>query len=313
MRAIWTCTTFLTGLLALRAQEAVLVPAIDGEWWTIAGDPDVHPYTTPDQQPVDFAVWQAADGAWQLWSCIRGTSIPGRTRLLHRWEGKRLTDPDWKPMGIAMTADPGFGETPGGLQAPYVFRHDGLYQMFYGDWVSICVATGQDGKTFARRLAGEGKAGMFDEGMESNARDPMVLQVGDQWHVYYTAHPNRRGAVYCRASKDLRAWGPSRIVALGGSAGLEFNSAECPFVFHHQASGYYYLFRTQRYGRNAQTSVYRSKDPMNFGIDDDSYLVCRLPVAAPEIIVHEGQDYIVSLLPSLKGVRLARLKWVQRE
>jgi len=308
----WIFWFLVAALAPLGAQDTVLVPAIDGEWWTIAGDPDVSPYATPAQQPVDFSIWQAADRTWQLWSCIRKTSIPGKTRLLYRWQGERLTDADWKPMGIAMTADPGFGETPGGLQAPYVFRFRGLYYMFYGDWVHICLATSRDGKTFARQLSADGNAGMFGEGPSANARDPMVVRIGDRWHIYYTAHPERHGAVYCRTSKDLRRWSPSRIVAAGGSAGTALNSAECPFVFHHAGSGYYYLFRTQRYGENAQTSVYRSRDPVNFGIGDDRGLVARLPVAAPEIIVHEGRDYIASLLPSLKGVRLARLKWVER-
>jgi hypothetical protein len=296
-------------LLPLGAQQAVLIPEVDGEWWTIAGDPDLGPYTTAKQQPVDFAIWQAADGTWQLWSCIRATAIGGRTRLFHRWEGAHLTDTDWKPMGIAMMADPGFGETPGGLQAPYVLKVNGRYHMFYGDWVNICLAAGMDGKTFARQLTSTGKVGMFNEGSDANARDPMVLRIGELYHLYYTAHPSRRGAVYCRTSRDLRHWSTSKIVASGGSAGSSFNSAECPFVFHHRESGFYYLFRTQHYGVNAQTSVHRSKNPMDFGIETDRYLVARLPVAAPEIIEHEGRYYIASLLPSLKGIRVARLKW----
>ncbi len=52
----------------------VIVPAIDGPWWTVAGDPDLGEFTNPGQQPVDFAIWQAADGTWQLWSCIRNTT-----------------------------------------------------------------------------------------------------------------------------------------------------------------------------------------------------------------------------------------------
>jgi hypothetical protein len=298
----------LLGVTA-QAAEPVLVPQIQGEWWQVAGDPDLGKLTTPKQQPVDFAIWQAADGAWQLWSCIRATACGGRTRLFYRWQGARLTDRDWAPMGIAMQADPGFGETPGGLQAPFVLKVNREYFMFYGDWENICLAKGEDGKTFARQLGEAGRSGMFSEGPGNNTRDPMVLRVGNRYHVYYTAYPNQQGAVYVRTSSNLRDWSASRMVAFGGAAGTNPYSAECPFVYFHRASGYYYLFRTQRYGEKAQTSVYRSKDPLNFGVNDDRYLVCTLPVAAPEIIEHESQLYMAALLPSLKGIQIARLTW----
>src|SRR5262245_21372153 len=103
----------IAGLLwmaATAAAQPVLVPRIDGPWWQVAGDPDVGAYTTPDQQPVDFAIWQAADGTWQLWSCIRHTAYPGNTRLFYRWQSASLTAPNWTPMGIAMTAEPALGE-----------------------------------------------------------------------------------------------------------------------------------------------------------------------------------------------------------
>jgi hypothetical protein len=77
--------------------------------------------------------------------------------------------------------------------------------------------------------------------------------------------------------------------------------------------GWYYLFRTQRYGRDAQTSVYRSRDPLDFGVEDDRDFVCTLPVAAPEIIEHDGRHYIAALNPGLDGIRIARLKWVPQE
>src|SRR5450631_437772 len=86
---------------AIGAQEPVLIPQIDGDWWQVAGDPDLGKYTDPRQQPVDFAIWQAADGSWQIWSCIRATKCGGKTRLFYRWQGARITDGDWKPMGIA--------------------------------------------------------------------------------------------------------------------------------------------------------------------------------------------------------------------
>jgi len=103
----------------------MMVPHIQGPWWPIAGDPDLGEFTDVNQQPVDFAVWQTADGTWQLWSCIRHTKCGGMSRLFHRWEGRDITDSNWQPMGIAMQAEPAYGETPGGLQAPHVVRHDG--------------------------------------------------------------------------------------------------------------------------------------------------------------------------------------------
>ena len=57
--------------------------------------------------------------------------------------------------------------------------------------------------------------------------------------------------------------------------------------------------------------VYASHNPLNFGIDDDRKLVRSWHVAAPEIIHHEGQYYVASLMDSLKGIKLARLKWIR--
>lgn len=307
--------SWIAGLFAAAALAQVggpLVPVIEGEWWTVARSPDLGPLTKPEQQVVDFAIWKAADGTWQIWSCIRNTAEPGRTRLLHRWQGGSITQTDWTPMGIAMRADPNFGETPGGLQAPYVFELDGHFEMFYGDWVNIRRARGQDGKTFARVLQPDRKAGLFNEGQESNARDPMVLRAGNQWIIYYTAHPDRKGAVYARTSRDLNTWRESRIVARGGQAGDGPYSAECPFVYFHKGTGLYYLFRTQHYGKNAKTSVYASKDPLAFGVDDDSKLVTTLPVAAPEIVEHDGQLFVAALMPDLKGIQIARLKFAPK-
>jgi hypothetical protein len=314
--AIIQCRAFLTAAVAVAAiswsptyAADPLIPQIDGDWWTIAGDPDLGAFTTDFQQPVDFSIWRARDGTWQLWSCIRQTRIGGYSRLFHRWQGGAITDTDWRPMGIAMLADPGFGETPGGLQAPHVVRSDRTYHMLYGDWNHICAAKGVDGKTFARQLTPRGLAGMFGE-PGANPRDPMLIHIGDLWHCYYTANPDNQGAVYCRTSKDLRDWGPAKIVAAGGKAGDGPGSAECSHVIYLHETGDYYLFRTQRYGQEGLTTVYRSTDPMNFGINDDSKLACELPIAAPEIILFDDNFYIAALLPNLKGIRVARLIWV---
>jgi hypothetical protein len=189
--------------------------------------------------------------------------------------------------------------------------------MFYGDWKNICKAKGVDGKTFARQLGSNGKAGMFTEmfkeGPENNARDVMVIRIGSLYHAYYTASSENVGADFVRTSKDLKTWSASKKVAFGGAAGTGGSSAECPFVYYHRASGYYYLFRTQHYGEKAQSTIYRSRNPMNFGVNDDRYLVGTLPIAAPEIVDYGGQLYIASLLPNLKGIQIAKLKFAPKQ
>jgi hypothetical protein len=103
--------------------DRVLMPQLDGEWWQVAGDPDLGKYSNPKQQPVDFAIWQAADGSWQIWSCIRGTNCGGKTRLFYRWQGSAITDRERQPMGIAMEADPAFGETSRRAASPSCFEN----------------------------------------------------------------------------------------------------------------------------------------------------------------------------------------------
>lgn len=288
-----------------------LKPQFAGEWWQVAKNPDLGPLTSERQQVVDFGIWQATDGTWQLWSCIRNTKEVGRTRLFYRWEGRHLSQSPWTPKGIAMRADAAFGEQPGGLQAPFVRSINGTFHMFYGGWDTICLATSENGKDFVRKLNKEGKSVLFGppEGF-GNPRDPMVLQIGGRWHCYFTAHTRQEGAVFCRTSEDLLNWSEVFVVAKGGQAGAGSYSAECPFVVEVRP-GEYYLFRTQRYGANAQTSVYWSRNPLDFGVnEDDKHFVCTLPVAAPEIIFHEDHWYIAALMPDLHGIRIARLEWV---
>jgi hypothetical protein len=281
------------------------MPVIDGPWWQAAGNPDLGQYTSDKQQPVDFALWQAADGTWQLWSCIRFTKLGGHTRLFYRWEGKHLTDTDWTPKGIAMMADPALGEPLGGLQAPHVVKYKRKYWMAYGDWDNIRLAISKDGKTF-KRLTQAGV--IFTEGPYVNNRDPMLLFTRDKWHCYYTAFPAERGYVYCRTSDDLLKWSEPVIAGYGGVAGSGPYSCECPHVVE-VAPGHYFLFRTQYYGPGARTSVYHSQNPQLFGIDNDSGYVTQMNLCAPEIVRLDGRYYIAALNPDLDGVRIARLKW----
>src|SRR5678815_3352649 len=115
----------------------------------------------------------------------------------------------------------------------------------------------------------------------------MVHRVGSKWYCYYTAHPDNRGLDYARSSDDLIQWSEERVVAGGGKSGDGPYSAECPFVAEPQP-GQLYLFRTQAYGKNAQTMVYHSRDPLDFGIENDAeHYVTTLPVAAPEVFQYK--------------------------
>jgi hypothetical protein len=199
--------------------------------------------------------------------------------------------------------------------------------MFYGDWIRICLAKSDDGKVFTRLLNENGQPDLFS-GPYNNSRDAMVLLVNWKYYCYYTGHlaDKNVGADFCRTSQDLRKWSKPIMVASGGKAGGTKYSAECPHVIYmpgpeqkegrseyRKGKGLFYLFRTQRYGKKNVSSVYASPDPLNFGINDDRFFIDTLEVAAPEIIKYKGQYYIAALLPSLKGIRIARLKWVPIE
>jgi hypothetical protein len=293
--------------------RAADVPVIAGPWWQIAGSPDLGKFTSEEQQPVDFSIWQAADGTWQLWSCIRSTKCGGQTRLFYCWEGQDLRDANWRPIGIAMQADPSLGETEGGMQAPHVIRVGDVYYMFYGDINRICLAKSDDGKEFTRVLNEKGQPDLFS-GPYYHSRDPMVLEHCGLYYCYYIGHAQDeqpQSAIFCRTSTDLRRWSEAIMVSGGGSPAGKTDwyggDSECPFVVERK--GLFYLFRNQVYGKGALNTQYASANLLDFGVNDDRFLISELKVAAPEIVEHEGQQYIAALLPSLKGIQIATVRW----
>jgi hypothetical protein len=94
--------------------------------------------------------------------------------------------------------------------------------------------------------------------------------------------------------------------------GTDFDAAECAHVVEPEP-GVYYFFRNRYYTGHQLNYVYRSQNPLNFGIDTDIHLVRTLPIAAPEIIRHEDSWYIAALESGLNGIRIARLKWVPKK
>ncbi|MFY9342820.1 MAG: hypothetical protein WAT39_10045 [Planctomycetota bacterium] len=310
------CCALLAAALLVPAaatqNQGYQIPVLDGAWWQVAGNPQLGDIQGVQQEPVDFAIWQAADGTWQLWSCIRGTNCGGATRLFYRWQGSSLTSPNWQPMGIAMQADPTIGEIPGGLQAPHVFRWNGSWYMVYGDFLRICLAISDDGKTFSRVMNAARQPNLFD-GPYLGTRDPMMLRIGSL-HVCYSMGSNiaaqYQSAIFARTSADLVHWSEPMMVSAGGIASVPSTpfDAECPFVV--ERNGWYYMFRNQVYGPAALNTQYASRNPFAFGVGDDRFRIGTLPVAAPEIVLHQGQYYLAALMPNLDGIRITRMKWV---
>jgi sucrose-6-phosphate hydrolase SacC (GH32 family) len=205
------------------------------------------------------------------------------------------------------------------MQAPYVYKENGTYYLFYGDWKRICLATSKDGKHFERYKGSNGEPALFtehkgDTSNTNNARDAMVIKRGNTYYCYYTSHlgdPVNDGSGYFRSSLDMINWTESAVVS--HTAPYHGNSPrysdECPHVVYLPEHNLYYLFVTQLYGKNSQTTVYASPTPVYFGIDDELRKVCTLPLAAPEIVEYNGKHYIFCLTNELDGIKMAEISW----
>lgn len=267
------------------------VPRIDGDWWpVIAGPPDLGIYNSDTAEAVDFSIWQAEDGTWQLVSCIRNTAYPGRTRLFYRWESANLTDLNWTPRGIFAVSDPTLDppHTEGRMQAPHCFKHDGLYYFFYNSYGAYCKVS-TDGKNFTDHTDHTGSNLFFPMG-----RDLMILDAGSfdgNWYAYFLEN-RADGSAYmaARTSTDLRGPWLSPSMDIG-----HYGNPESPFVFKH--NGLYYLWE--------QMKVYVSRDPRNFR--NPSIGTLWNYRYAPEILEHHGFNYMAAY--SDDRIWICRLAW----
>jgi hypothetical protein len=292
-------------------------------------------YARNKNEPVDHHIFRGPDGQWHLWGCVRRTSVG---RILYHWEADELTQSPWVATDELIRCDISAGECIddfGGeewIQSPYFVHENDIYYMFYGGHsigmdaqgkhvdgstpdfsmfdasCQICLMTSPDGRNWTRYKNEQGYSRLFTGPGE--ARDPCLIKIDDLWHLYYSGYdgnPLRTGAIYVRTSPDLINWSDHRIVHRDKLFGGPTWTQECPHVVYRD--GYFYLFRTENY-YEAVTHVYRSEDPLDFGIEDkgDKY-VGVIACAAPEIHVHDGQEYLSSNHDPATGTQMCRLKW----
>jgi hypothetical protein len=316
-----------------------LRPVLDGDFWMVGDNPDLGPLQGntdpargPVQECVDHHVFQSPDGAWHLWGCVRHTAVG---RVLYHWEAASVTDQHWRQTGEVIRVDRGAGECLNGvpeevIQSPFIARKGRTYYMFYGGSAAgtdeagsavppgdprmagqICMMTSRDGRTWTCHHNGLGRSRVFIG--PSASRDPCVLKVGRRWHLYYAGFHGEgcdRAAFFARTSGDQLRWSDWRVVHEDLSFGAQRWDTECPHVVHR--GGDFYLFRTVEYA-SANTHVFRSEDPLDFGVGDarDKY-VGPIAVAAPEVIVApDGQEYITSNHDLTGGTRICHLTWVE--
>jgi beta-fructofuranosidase len=179
------------------------------------------------------------DGTWHLFGITHEEPFdPFDEVSLAHATAPSLLGP-WKQQPFALTASAGAGETH--LWAPHVVvGDDGRYWMFVcGGGESpasyrIQVAVSDDCWTWQRHPANP----VVVDGYQ--ARDPMVLRVGDRWVMYYTATRDNH-VVVAVTSRDLVTWSAPVVVLRDPMVGTEAGPTESPFVVAG-ADGRWYLF-----------------------------------------------------------------------
>jgi arabinan endo-1,5-alpha-L-arabinosidase len=270
----------------------------------------------------DHSFIRDSTGTWHLFGITHAEPmLPADEKHLLHATAPALSGP-WTKHAYALSADSDAGETV--LWAPHVIHHDGTY------WMFVC-GGGTDKRSFRIQLATSNdcwtwtrhpKNPMVLDGFE--ARDPMVLPVGDRWVMYYTATDSPAGGHHVVAaveSADLVHWSNRRIVYRDAMVGTFGGPTESPFVV--ERDGRWYLFIGPDWERTAAhlakhgsfgwagyrgTRVLESDDPFHFDLDG---MVGFLDTHATEVVIDEaGRMWASHCGWNQGGVHLAPLRWV---
>ena len=284
-----------------------MTPRLDGPWIQLAGRPQLEKWASPKAEPVDFTIFQADDGSWQLIACVRHTTHPGSGRLLYRWSSPELLQEDWKPEGIFLSSKPGWSHAEGKLQAPFHVKDGDRHCLFYNSR-GCHLMTSEEGIDFEPY----GTEAIFPMG-----RDVCLLddrEGSGKWIAYYTSpekgiNPATRDhTIRARTASDLEGPWSEKAVEIPPLTppppGYLFVYAESPLVV--KRGDYYYRFE--------QLFVYRSKDPLKWQEPPVAMLAPGDPLKrlAPEIVTHDGKDYILAYQwrgDDQRGIYLAPLAW----
>ncbi|MFC9897014.1 family 43 glycosylhydrolase [Nocardia sp. NPDC127579] len=266
--------------------------------------------TVGEQRPWyinDHTIVRADDGRWHLF----GITHAEPADPFHEIEFAHAVAPDlhgpWTKRAPALRADPGAGETH--LWAPHVIRHDGRYFMFYAGGgpdrtrAALALATSPDLFRWTRAPHGP----LFRDGYD--ARDPMVLRLGEKWVMYYcaTSAPHGGHHVVCyRLSTDLLHWGERHIAYSDPSTGSEAGNTESPFVVRHDGSWYLFIGPRPDY---VGTDVFRSDSPFRFHIGDK---IGHIRAHAAELVHDDDRWWVTSAGWGQGGVHLAPVSFPAR-
>lgn len=281
-------------------------PIITGPWHTIAPMPDLHRLNGSiprKQNVVDHGFIQDASGQWQLWACIRGTATG---RLIFGWESDSLATGPWRERGVMLRADTACGERiHEGLEhigAPFFLRKGQKWFCFYHS-NGIRVLTSSNGRDYERAT---------DWGPSGNltgipgGRDVMIMHHHGLYYSYatITADDSPRSYVVAATSPDLHTWSVAGNVCEAAAADNGKVSAESPFVVFYE--GWFYLWRASSH--DFLTSIYRSRDPLDFGVGHYEKRIDEIPLKAPEILYSDGKWWITDL-HDFQGLRIAEMTW----
>lgn len=247
-------------------------------------------------------------GLWHLYGITHAQPAdPLDERNFAHASAHWLTQRQWQKHPYALTYSPEQGESQ--LWAPHVIKKDNLYYMFYcagsleSNWkYRIHLATSTDMYNWTRHSDNPLFMDYYD------ARDPMVLQFGDLYVMYYTANMDTipsNHIVALRTSRDLINWSPARVAYVDPTQGSGAGPTESPFVVHY--GEYFYLFIGPADDQYHRTAVFRSTTPFWWNASDR---ITDFPSHAAEVVQDvTGSWYVSDCGWDLNGVRLAPMEW----